>query len=260
MKKTKLYFNKSLSVFMAAMMLFTAWVFVAPEKADAALVTDTFNLLAYTAITDGSGSRGSSSQITVCSDGEVGNTTVGNIEFNIASFTKPVKKATLNVNTTRNSGTAANSTVKFYLINPSKSLAKSDTYVLNNIASVYGGYYNSATGVNNAYTYFGVSESQALGTIKQTETGAHNFDVTDAVNTAIANGWSRFCLAFIMPQRTAIAHPGQIFTFSTPELILFANMKNLMLQRQRFLQPIQQHSIQFLRLIPMLQLYIMYIG
>ena len=203
MKKTKLYFKKSLSVFMAAMMLFTAWVFVAPEKADAALVTDTFNLLAYTAITDGSGSRGSSSQITVCSDGEVGNTTVGNIEFNIASFTKPVKKATLNVNTTRNSGTAANSTVKFYLINPSKSLAKSDTYVLNNIASVYGGYYNSATGVNNAYTYFGVSESQALGTIKQTETGAHNFDVTDAVNTAIANGWSRFCLAFIMPQSYA---------------------------------------------------------
>ena len=36
MKKTKLYLKKSLSVFMAVMMLMTAWVFVAPEKAEAA--------------------------------------------------------------------------------------------------------------------------------------------------------------------------------------------------------------------------------
>lgn len=36
MKKTKLYAKKTLSVFMAVMMLMTAWVFVAPEKAEAA--------------------------------------------------------------------------------------------------------------------------------------------------------------------------------------------------------------------------------
>ncbi len=36
MKKTKLYAKKTLSVFMAAMMLMTAWVFVAPSEADAA--------------------------------------------------------------------------------------------------------------------------------------------------------------------------------------------------------------------------------
>lgn len=36
MKTTKLYAKKTLSVFMAVMMLMTAWVFVAPEKAEAA--------------------------------------------------------------------------------------------------------------------------------------------------------------------------------------------------------------------------------
>ena len=35
MKKTKTYAKKTLSVFMAIMMLMTAWVFVAPEKAEA---------------------------------------------------------------------------------------------------------------------------------------------------------------------------------------------------------------------------------
>lgn len=40
MKKTKLYFKKSLSIFMAAMMLMTAWVFVAPSEAEAASAKD----------------------------------------------------------------------------------------------------------------------------------------------------------------------------------------------------------------------------
>ena len=199
MKTMKRTSKKVLSVFLAVMMLLSAWVFVAPE-ADAATTETTLNLAAYTSLTDGSGSRGSSSQITVCNDGEVGNTTVGNIYFDIGSLPAEVKDVTLHVNTTRNSGTAANSTVKFYMINPDKCLAQSGVYVLNRISEITGGYYNSPTGVNNAYNYFGVSESQALGTIVQTETGDHTFDVTAAVNTAKANGWSKFCLAFIMPQ------------------------------------------------------------
>ena len=47
MKKTKLYAKKTLSVLMAVMMLMTAWVFVAPEKASAASsypVTINFNV------------------------------------------------------------------------------------------------------------------------------------------------------------------------------------------------------------------------
>ncbi len=202
--KTKLYAKKTLSVFLAIMMLMSAWVWVAPTEAEAVAMTSEFNMSAYASIYNNTGSRGSASQVTVCSDGEEGNTTIVNIEFDISSLPETVEKATLNVNTTRNSGTAAESTVDFYLVAPTKSPAESGVYVINKIVEIYGqgNFVNeeNGVGVNNAYNYFGVSKNQKLNSIEQTDTGAHNFDVTAAVNTARANGWEEFCLVFIMPK------------------------------------------------------------
>ena len=69
---------------LTVLMVLSCWVFVTPEHAHAADGSVTPS--AWTAIYNGSGDRGDSSKIVICSDGEVGNTTVGQMKFNISSF------------------------------------------------------------------------------------------------------------------------------------------------------------------------------
>ena len=90
-------FRKSLSVFLAMLMVLSCWVFVPEvhEHSHASAADATVNPAALTAIYNGSGDRGNSSRIVICSDGEAGNTTVGHIRFNISSFDSNIGNATL---------------------------------------------------------------------------------------------------------------------------------------------------------------------
>ena len=197
MKTMKHSGKKVLSVFLAVLMVMTAWVFVAPTEAEAA--SKTVALSALAAISNGSGDRDNGSRIVICSDGEVGNTTVGNARFSMASIPENASKVTFNLSTGNHGGTlVSGASVKVFLIDPSKCQATSITHAVNNIANVYGSNYNAQQGVTNAYNYYGVTESQALYTFSQ-NSSSHSFDITNAVNTARANGWSDLCFAFIMP-------------------------------------------------------------
>lgn len=197
MKTMKHSGKKILSVFLAVLMVMTAWVFVAPTEAEAA--SKTVALSALAAIHNGSGDRSNYDRIVICSDGEAGNTTVGNAKFNMASIPENASKVTFNLSTGNHGGSlVSGASVKVFLIDPSKCQATDINQAINNIANIYGGDYNSEQGVTNAYNYYDVTESQALYTFSQ-NSSSHSFDITDAVNTARAKGWSDLCFAFIMP-------------------------------------------------------------
>lgn len=191
--------KKSLSVFLAVLMLLTSWVWVPGEHNHASAADGTVAPSAWTAVYDGgSGDRGDSGKIVICSDGRSYNTTVGHVKFDISSFSKKVSNATLTVNAGKHSGDAIPSTVNIFMINPTKCVAVSGTYKMNGISTVYNSNYSSAA---NVYTHYGISSGEALGSITQSNTASHTFDVTNAVNTAKTNGWTEFCLIFMMPQK-----------------------------------------------------------
>lgn len=193
-------FKKSMSVFLSILMLMTCWVWIAPTQAEA-VTTGSVNPSALTAIYSGSGARGDSSKIVICSDGEAGNTTVGHIRFNISSFPDFLLNSVLTVNSGNHGGTqVSNCRVDIYPLSVNQCQATSGTYLVNNIANVYGGNYNSATGVTNALNYYGLTTANKLGTIYQSQTGSHTFDVTSAVNAAKAAGQTEVCFLFIMPE------------------------------------------------------------
>ena len=195
--------KKSLSVFLAVLMILSSWVWVPGEHNHASAaerVDTTVSLTAMAAIYNGSGDRAPTGKIVICGDGKAENTTVGVAKFNIASLPGNIATATLNL-TIGNHGGSIPSSAKIYLINPDKCTdVTSKGQLINKIATVYGSSYTGTTGASNAYNYFGISESQSLGEIWQNQTGSKQIDVTAAVETAKANGWSDFCLAFIMPK------------------------------------------------------------
>ena len=195
MKKT--YFKKSISLIMTVLMIMSCWVFVAPAHAADATVNPT----ALTAIYNGSGDRGNSSRIVICSDGEAGNTTVGHIRFNISSFDIAIGNATLTLSTGNHGGTLVNNCrVDVYPLAVNQCQATSGTYLVNNIANVYGSTYNSSTGVSNALNYYGLTTADKLGTVYQNAPGTHTVDVTSAVQKAKSAGQSEVCFLFIMPE------------------------------------------------------------
>ncbi len=186
---------------MAVLMLMTCWVFVPGEhNLHAEAAEKTVSLKGLAAIHNNSGSRADSSKIVICSDGEAGNTTVGNAYFSMDEIPDTASKVTFNINTGNHGGTlVSGASVKVFLIDPSKCQATSVGHAVNNIANVYGSTYDTQQGVTNAYSYYGVTESQAITTLYQNSTGQHSVDITNAVNTARANGWNKLCFAFIMP-------------------------------------------------------------
>ncbi len=199
MKKT--YFKKSISLIMTILMIMSCWVFFPGMFPEASAADGSVNPIALTAIYSGSGDRGDSSKIVICSDGEAGNTTVGHIRFNISGFDNAISNATLTLNTGNHGGTlVSNCRVDVYPLALGQCQATSGTYLVNNIANVYGGNYNSATGVTNALNYYGLTTANRLGTIYQNAPGTHNIDVTSAVQNAKAAGQSEVCFLFIMPE------------------------------------------------------------
>ena len=185
MKKTLNVSRKVLSVFLAILMVLTSWVWLPGEHNHASAKSDTIKLSGLAAIYNGSGDRADSSKIVICSDGEPGNTTVGNAKFPISSLPNTVTKATLYVNTGNHGGKLVEkASVKVFVINPSKNQSTRVGHAENNIANVYGSNYSEKQGVTNAYNYYGVTESQALTTLYQNITGSHNVDITNAVNQA----------------------------------------------------------------------------
>ena len=198
--KNKL-FKKSMSVFLSVLMILSCWVWVPGEHNHASAADGTVNPTALTAIYSGSGERGDSGKIVICSDGEAGNTTVGHIRFNISGATGVLENATLTLNTGNHGGTlVSNCRVDIYPLSVSQCQATSGTYVVNSIATVYGGTYNAATGVTNALNYYGLTTADKLGTVYQNAPGTHTIDVTSAVNKAKAAGQNEVCFLFIMPE------------------------------------------------------------
>ena len=118
MKKTN--FKKALSVFLSVLMLMSCWVFVPGDHNSVSALSKTINLSALAAISNGSGSRADSGKIVICSDGEAGNTTVGNARFSISALPSTVTKATFYLNTGNHGGTlVSGASVKVFLIDPS---------------------------------------------------------------------------------------------------------------------------------------------
>ncbi len=200
MKKT--YFKKSMSVFLACLMILSCWVWVPGEHNHALAADGTVNPSALTAIYDGGNSdRGDSSKIVLCSDGGSDNTTVGHIRFNISSFEVPIENATLTLSTGMHNGTGVtNARVDVYPIQVSQCKAQSGLYKTSGIAEVYGSTYNAAAGVSNALNYYGLTTADRLGTFNQGTASTQTINVTSAVQKAKSLGQSEVCFLFIMPE------------------------------------------------------------
>ncbi len=200
MKKT--YFKKSMSVFLACLMILSCWVWFPGEHNHALAADGTVNPSALTAIYDGGNSdRGDSSKIVLCSDGGSDNTTVGHIRFNISSFEVPIENATLTLSTGMHNGTGVtNARVDVYPIQVSQCKAQSGLYKTSGIAEVYGSTYNAAAGVSNALNYYGLTTADRLGTFNQGTASTQTINVTSAVQKAKSLGQSEVCFLFIMPE------------------------------------------------------------
>ena len=195
-------FKKSISLVLTVLVVMSSWVFFPGMIPEAEAADGSVNMSAWTAVYNNSDSaRGDSTKIVICSDGEVGNTTVGHIKFNISSFPSFMMNSTLTVNSGNHGGTqVTNCRIDVYPLDLNKCKAVSGTYKIDGIADVYGGVYNSATGVANALNYYGLKTDDKIGTIYQSQTGTHTFDVTSVVNAAKAAGQTEVCFLFIMPE------------------------------------------------------------
>lgn len=202
----KHYAKKSLSLFLALLMLITA---VPLTAVPAAAAGGTLNQSGW-AIISSNAQRVNTSEgtFTVCSDGAENSTSVGFIDFDISKISGTVD-AKLNISA-KNSGSNnynGEAFLEIFSINPSKrpNVSGATKSNFNNIFGSSGWAANSYTNANNAKNTLGVKNQPAIAVMKTKDmdngqTKSYSFDISEAVNNAKRAGQSKLCLAFLNPR------------------------------------------------------------
>lgn len=204
----KHYAKKSLSLFLALLMLITAVPLTAVPAAAAGgtLKKDGWAIIRK----DGGDNRCDTNAGTfnVCSDGAEKSTSVGFIDFDISRISGTVD-AKLNISG-KNSGDSnynGEAFLEIFSIDPKKrpKVSGATSEEFNNIFGGSGWGANSYTNANNAKNTLGVTGQPAIAIMATKEmdknqTKAYSFDISEAVNNAKRARQSKLCLAFLNPR------------------------------------------------------------
>ena len=202
MKAKKHISKKLLALLLSLLMVVTTipMVVISSSAATGTVNPSAWQAQCGAAYASGNNSRADGSSVTITSDGEAGNSSVGLVKFPIADIPSSVVKATLNVTAANHGGTLVPSTVTVHSVAPSKWATTTDSgnSRQSQQAAIFGNF--NSTMASSLYSHFGCSASTSLGTINQNNPGAYAFDVTKAVSDAKKAGQSELCLLFMMPQ------------------------------------------------------------